>query len=281
MIYYFLPIILIIGIFTSYQDIKYNKIKNKWIVYSIVVSIVLNMLLFFKDFNLDYYKTFLINLILTIIICIVLWLLGYWPAGDAKLIIAYTFLLPLTVYSINHFYSFPNIFLFINIFVPYALFIFMHSVMFKNKEIFKRLNYKEIIKSILLVFIVMGIVDYILITFSFFNNFLSRIILILLFYYVLDFFFKRAYNNSILVYIFLSLLRLFFQYNLIFNFDFFKIFVLYYVLFMFIRFFLIEVALSEKNKYVAFAPFAFVGVLLTIISGGMFINLIFILMGWL
>jgi len=50
---------------------------------------------------------------------------------------------------------------------------------------------------------------------------------------------------------------------------------------MFIRFFLIEVALSEKNKYVAFAPFAFVGVLLTIISGGMFINLIFILMGWL
>jgi len=180
MIYYFLPIILIIGIFTSYQDIKYNKIKNKWIVYSIVVSIVLNMLLFFKDFNLDYYKTFLINLILTIIICIVLWLLGYWPAGDAKLIIAYTFLLPLTVYSINHFYSFPNIFLFINIFVPYALFIFMHSVMFKNKEIFKRLNYKEIIKSILLVFIVMGIVDYILITFSFFNNFLSRIILILL-----------------------------------------------------------------------------------------------------
>ena len=32
LIYWFLPMILFLGIVTSYEDIKFGKIRNKWVI---------------------------------------------------------------------------------------------------------------------------------------------------------------------------------------------------------------------------------------------------------
>ena len=280
MIYYFLPFIILIGLITSYQDIKFHKIKNVWIIYAIFVSVVINLVFLIKDFNLDYYFQFLINLILVIILCIILWLYGFWPAGDAKLIIAYSFLLPITVYSLNWVDYFSSIFLLINIFVPYTLFYLVYFVFFETKKIklvFEKINYKTLLNSIFAIFFIMWPVNYISSKFLFLNNLFVKIILIIIFFYLIDAFIKKIFHNSIFVYFCFFIIRILFQFNSI-NLIFIKNFIIYFVLFLFIRFFIIEIADLTSDKYLPFAPFAFLGVILTIISGGMFINLIFILL---
>lgn len=300
MIYYFLPFIILLGLITSYQDIRFHKIKNIWVVYSIIVSIILNLVIFLKDVNTGYYSKFLINLILTIIVCIILWLYGFWPAGDAKLIIAYTFLLPITIYSLSMINYFSSVFLFINIFVPYTLFVLIYFVFFQTRKIkiiFKRINYKNLITSIFSIFIVMWPIDFVLSKLVFLNNFFVRIVLIILLYYILEYLIRKLFRSSATVYVILVLLRFWFQFDKIFTTSFLKIFLIYYIIFIFAKFFIIEIAnisstevvkekgkLVKKKKYLPFAPFAFLGIILTVLSGGTFINLFLFLfkyLGWL
>ena len=53
LIYWFLPMILLLGIVTSYEDIKFGKIRNKWIILALAYSIAANIALF----SLKYYDT--------------------------------------------------------------------------------------------------------------------------------------------------------------------------------------------------------------------------------
>tara|TARA_Y100000031_G_scaffold86393_1_gene95044 strand:+ start:1218 stop:2111 length:894 start_codon:yes stop_codon:yes gene_type:complete len=293
MIYHFLPFIILIGLITSYQDIRFHKIKNIWVIYAIFVSIILNFVFLIKDFNINYYSQFLTNLILIIIVCIILWIYGFWPAGDAKLIIAYSFLLPITVYSLNWVDYFSSIFLLINIFVPYTLFYFVYFIFCetsKIKLVFNKINYKNLLNSIFAIFFIMWPISYVSSKFLFLNNLFVKIILIIICFYLLDSFIKKIFNNSIFIYFVLFVLRIIFQFEHL-NLIIVKNFLIYFVLFLFIRLFIIEIAnlMSEEKvnkngeivlvkKYLPFAPFAFLGVILTILSGGMFINILIFLL---
>ena len=42
-----LPVIIILGIVTSYQDIKFGKIKNKWISLALIYSFMAMLLTIF------------------------------------------------------------------------------------------------------------------------------------------------------------------------------------------------------------------------------------------
>lgn len=285
MIYYFLPFIILIGLFTSYQDIKTNKIKNILIVYSIITSIILNTTIFIKDFNTQYnnqyYSQFLINLIITVIICIVLWLFKFWPAGDAKLIIAYTSLIPITIYSLDNIKYLPSFSLFVNIFVPYTLFFVFYSFFFKKTNhifILKSLNYKQLLITIFSIFVIMWPIDYLSYQIPFLNSFVTKIILIISLFSLLNLVSTKLFKDSIIPYFLLALLRLIIQFNKISNFNFIKIFMIYCILFLFLKYFIMDVTQHETRKTLPFAPFAFFGVVLTIISKGMFINLIIYLL---
>ncbi len=286
MIYYFLPFIIIVGLFTSYHDIKYHKIKNKWIIYSIIVSIILNIIFFIKDFNTIYYSQFITNLILTIIICIILWLYKFWPAGDAKLIIAYTFLIPTTIYTLNNLKYFYSFSLLVNIFVPYFVFFTFYFLLFQKKQLIpicKKINYKQLIRSILLIFFILWPINYLSNFIPLLNNFFLKIFLILVFYSIINSIINKLFKQSIIFYIFLALIRILFEFNTLLNLNFLKVFLVYYLFFFFIRFFIMEIANHEKKQTLPFAPFAFIGTILTIISKGMFINLILFLLkltGW-
>tara|TARA_Y100000296_G_C5092348_1_gene215521 strand:- start:450 stop:872 length:423 start_codon:yes stop_codon:yes gene_type:complete len=133
-------------------------------------------------------------------------------------------------------------------------------------------------------------ISYVSSKFLFLNNLFVKIILIIICFYLLDSFIKKIFNNSIFIYFVLFVLRIIFQFEHL-NLIIVKNFLIYFVLFLFIRLFIIEIAnlMSEEKvnkngeivlvkKYLPFTPFAFLGVILTILSGGMFINILIFLL---
>ena len=44
LINYFLPAIIALGVITSYEDLKYGKIKNKYVISSLIYSLIVNII---------------------------------------------------------------------------------------------------------------------------------------------------------------------------------------------------------------------------------------------
>jgi hypothetical protein len=72
------------------------------------------------------------NIAVSAAISIIIWQAGLWSSGDAKLFIAYAFILPLKYYEIGYFNFFPAIALLINTFFP-VLFVLFFYVALKNR----------------------------------------------------------------------------------------------------------------------------------------------------
>lgn len=68
--------------------------------------------------NYLYIKYFFLNTFISIIVAYVLWKIGVWAAGDAKLFIIYTWIIPFEYYSKGYILYFPSLALLLNIFIP-------------------------------------------------------------------------------------------------------------------------------------------------------------------
>lgn len=126
LIYWFLPIIIFLGVITSYEDIKFGKIRNKWIVLGVVYAAVIHFFLYFLNapynLGLTTLKHLLISGFFALVAGFLIWFLGLWTAGDAKLLFAYTLLIPNT-----NSLSFADVL--INSFIPVGIFLFFASLM--------------------------------------------------------------------------------------------------------------------------------------------------------
>ena len=132
------PMILFLGIMTTYQDLKYNKIKNKWIILALVYSFItlISMVIFMKlnnnSINQNYLKLYLLNLVISLTLGFVLWLAKLWSAGDAKLFLAFAALVPLETYKWGNIGNFPSYIILINTFTPIFIF-YIVKVFVKTK----------------------------------------------------------------------------------------------------------------------------------------------------
>jgi len=95
----FFSFILLFGTITSYEDIRWGRIRNKYILSALLFTALINSLMFLgviEDHNLDegYYLALLINVIIAF--------------GDAKLFSAYAALVPLTTYRQGYTQYFPS-----------------------------------------------------------------------------------------------------------------------------------------------------------------------------
>lgn len=132
----FLPTIFLIGLITSYQDWKFGKIKNIWIILGLALG-ALGYLLFsilniigygniFSDLLENslfdkYWPAFLkysfLNSFAALIFGLLLYYFKLWSAGDCKLFFLFSFLLPLKYYFNGYLPIFPSLTLFINTFI--------------------------------------------------------------------------------------------------------------------------------------------------------------------
>ena len=91
------PLIAIIscGYFT-YTDLKYNLIKNRFVLLVSVSGLVISVIeyVFFARILFPYY---LINLGIAVLLSVALYATHIWAAGDSKMYICMAFLMPATI----------------------------------------------------------------------------------------------------------------------------------------------------------------------------------------
>lgn len=151
---YFLPIIIMLGLVTSYEDYKHGKIRNKWLIISIIYALIMHTALVVA--KIIAYKTFLALLLIfgiSLVISYFMWKKDMWSAGDAKLFCTYILLVPAAAYSSVGFRYYPQISILINTFIVFmvvALFEFIINIRKEdNRKEFKRLFIKKISPKIL------------------------------------------------------------------------------------------------------------------------------------
>lgn len=134
--FFFLSILSIIGLVVSYEDIKMGKVRNKLILMGFIAGLLGYLLLitaalFSSKVDFIYFKKVLINICISWAISFFIWYVGLWPAGDAKLFILFSFLIPLKYYGDNlPIHSFPSFGLFVNIFISVLIFI-LPNILFR------------------------------------------------------------------------------------------------------------------------------------------------------
>lgn len=133
----FLLPLLLIGVITSYSDIKYGKIKNIHLLLGFIYILFLYSFLFFYSYfiihqpsNSKYLVDLAINGLIAFLVGYLLWHFNLWAAGDAKLFFIYSLLIPLESYSKNYIYYFPSSTLLIDTFLFICL-IFFFKMFFK------------------------------------------------------------------------------------------------------------------------------------------------------
>ena len=144
-LWFFLPGILALGIITSYTDIKSGKIKNKIVFGAIIYAILANILIsFVMPVTKEYMVHSFWNPASALIIGFIMWHMRLWTAGDGKLFVAFSALIPLSIYSLGYQKYIPSFTLLINIFIP-ALLIMVVFMIFK----IKKSNLIKMLKTIL------------------------------------------------------------------------------------------------------------------------------------
>ncbi len=137
-----LPILFLIGIATSYEDFRHGKIANRWIVFGIVWSFFVVLFLLAVNFlglaeiiSLQYAGKVAMNFSAVIVVSFLMWKFGAWAAGDAKLFITFSVLLPLTFYWKSYLPIFPSFALLVNIFALIFLYMLVRASVFYGEKI--------------------------------------------------------------------------------------------------------------------------------------------------
>ncbi len=241
--------ILFLGLVTSYEDLRYGKIRNKWIFIAIVYGIAANSILFFLNYyESRYLARLILNSLIALFVGILVWRLALWTAGDAKLFFAYSLLLPLDVYWNISSSLFPSISIVSNAFVPFALFILLSSLskilLGRQFHYFKNLlKFKEIIQSILFVFAFGWLADLLLVQTGFNPSTVLNLIVLVL----LSNIFRLLNFNLVIASLPVALLRFLFDKE-IFSVASLKHYLLVLAIFVFIKSFVLNFGYAYMTK---------------------------------
>jgi hypothetical protein len=138
---YFLAVLGIIGAIVSYDDIKFKRVRNKFILAGFLSGsfgylLLLAYALISHRIKIVYFTDLSINVLISWSIALLIWYCGFWAAGDAKLFMLFSFLFPLEFYGNNHgpLYFFPSFILLVNTFIFVLAFVFI-EVFFRIAEL--------------------------------------------------------------------------------------------------------------------------------------------------
>lgn len=167
----FLPIIFFLGLVTSIDDIRFAKVRNKWIVFGFLYAVMVYMVLILWNeliipfsfvferlglnnviYNIDIRPDFLwkmaLNSFLSILFGFLLWQKNIVAAGDVKLFFVFSLLLPIKYYWKSFLPIFPSFALLVNIFIIILIFILLRSLFYLFLDINK--NGVRVLKRVLI-----------------------------------------------------------------------------------------------------------------------------------
>lgn len=132
---FFLFILCGVGFFAVYQDVKTGKVKNSLILTGLLAGALCYLSLaagggFSSGAGFIYLKKVLLNVLISWIASFFIWRVGLWSAGDAKVFMLFSFLLPLRYYSNNLTLPFfPSFILLVNSFILVMIFILFEALL--------------------------------------------------------------------------------------------------------------------------------------------------------
>jgi len=287
LMFYFLPIIIILGIVTSYQDFKTAKIKNKNLIIAIVLGLILHtILIVLKIETTQQIIQQLTGTFLALVVGLFIWYIKWWSAGDAKLFTVYFFLIPVNAFSSSDI-TFRVMTLLINMILPIWIFLLTRAFIANRKSMKKivreSLKPKNLLGILLLVLSIPWLIDIILRMVNMKSNFLISIAAMVL----ISNFLRKYGFWEIISYIAILLIRITLEYS-----EFFEIESLIITLFWILAYFVVRhiilllmvTNIYDKNKRIKrenkimkimireegdipFAPIMFLGVILTLLIG--------------
>ncbi|MBU2220070.1 prepilin peptidase [Patescibacteria group bacterium] len=163
----FLPFVFFIGLVTSYEDIKYGKVRNKWIILGLSWGLLIIVFFFIWYFvaspitryyhfeiqnlpdnspvsvftvSLGYLGRVVLNAIIAFMIAFLMWRSDAWAAGDAKLFTVYSLLIPFEYYWKSFLPYFPSFVLLINIFIPIFLYLLIRSIVYFLRFLYLKIS---------------------------------------------------------------------------------------------------------------------------------------------
>ena len=163
LLWFFLPLIFLVGIVTSYTDIRQGKIFNKHLLLAlgILVTIYITILVGPWSLGEKYFSNLIINFAIAFVVGFLFWHLGLWSAADSKLFAVYALLIPLTIYSKTYYALFPSLTLLINSFVPFfigfSLKSFLMAPLNQRKKFFSNIKLNDVLTLIMIIFVMMWI----------------------------------------------------------------------------------------------------------------------------
>lgn len=244
MILWFLPAILLLGLITSYTDMKEGKIKNKHIIFALIYGLVAYAILVFINWGqlrVGYFIELGIMCALSLITGFIMWHVSLWTAGDAKLFLAYTVLVPLSVYNYGHIPYFDSTNILINTFVPAFLFLFT-ILLFKTSLKQKLLFFKKslIPKQVVILTVFLFAFGWIVKIMFYFIKIPANYFLIMFVLFLLMALFEKITSLSMLkISLVIGVLRLFFDHS-VFTPSFLINFLILVLAFVIIRFFVLS-----------------------------------------
>ena len=243
--------IVAFGTITSLEDYYTNKIRNRWVLLAMLFGFVLSIALFFQE-GAGILIAYYLNAFFSLMFGFMLWYSGLWSAGDAKLLLAYAFIIPPGFYSLSGFGNFPAVSLIVNTFTPFLIFSIIFVLIKTKKSInldFVKYYLKpRIIGSIVLFFF--GFSWIVNIAFSFFGI-PTNLFLVVFSLFALILLFGRLFKFRIMsVAIILSIFRLIFDWKTWFSLHYMGLFLLMLLLFLILRFYLLSISYYLFSKKV-------------------------------
>lgn len=252
MLVWFLPAILIFGFITSYTDLKEGKIKNKHVIMALAYSFIIYSILIslkWGTIRSGYFIELLIMCSLSLIMGFIIWYTGLWTAGDAKLFLAYSSLVPLSVYKYGHIEYFDSTNILINTFTPVFLVLFvilLFRTRLKQKIFFLKKAFKPKYMLTLAVFL-FAFGWLITIVFHFIKIPSNYFLIVFVLFLIMVFFEKLTSLSPLKISIMIGVLRLIFD-SSIFSLIFLKGFLLLVLIFILIRFFILHMGFYLFTK---------------------------------
>jgi len=242
-----LILVIILGIITSWFDIKKRRIPNKIIVLFIIAGFILNITTKIIDFQINY----LINILFTFFVGFFLWYVHFWNAGDGKLFLAFISLIPIELIFIEKYFLYSYnviVYTFVPVFFVFLIIIFLQTNRAEFIHALKEsMKLKTIFNIIIAFFAFQWIIQLIVINFGIrLNLFISAIIL----FFIFDGLEKILKIKLINLFYAISVLRLFIDSFNIFSLKFISYFTYQVFIFMIFVYFFLHIAYFKFGVHV-------------------------------
>lgn len=200
-----ISLMIYVGIFCAYTDIKQGIIKNKILILALCAAVILNFVYYYiyaKTLFLD----FIINLVAISLFSALMYFYNIWSAGDSKMLIVESMLIPIGLYNSSSTISVDSVGIIILIFSIAYIYLFFETLYIgvTEKNLFSISNKRKLSKDSIFIFLKRYIQCSVYIT-------------LLNFIYVLVF--PEIYFSNVILFMLLNLFFILtvYRYDVIFN----------------------------------------------------------------